>query len=214
MKRVFRDSRIQAPSYRRSLLAWYFHFAKDWPWRRGRIFPAISQAAHERTAYRSWVAETIFQQTRLTQGLPYFKRFLKLFPTVHHLARATEEAVLKAWEGLGYYARARHMREAASRIASGGGFPRDMAGWLALPGVGPYSASMLASVLDGASAPALDGNVRRVLARWFAVPAAYDASTRHAWQTMSANLIPPSAAWRVPAMAPIAHSAKIGRAHV
>lgn len=112
----------------------------------------------------------MLQQTQVATVLPYYRRFLEVFPDVFKLAAAPEDAVLKCWEGLGYYARARQLRRAAGIIAAAGGrFPSGVEEWRALPGVGPYTAGALASIVDGACAPVVDGNVRRVLARVFAL---------------------------------------------
>ncbi len=108
----------------------------------------------------------MLQQTQVATVLPYYHRFLKAFPDVFRLAAAPEDAVLKGWEGLGYYARARHMLRAARIVAAAGGrFPTGVEGWRALPGIGPYTAGALASIVDGERTPVVDGNVRRVLAR-------------------------------------------------
>lgn len=106
------------------------------------------------------------QQTTYEQALPYFHRFQARFPSVEALAAAREADILKAWEGLGYYARARNLAKAAQLIAVQG-WPKDYAAWLALPGIGPYTAAALASVLDGECVPVVDGNVARVFARYW-----------------------------------------------
>jgi A/G-specific adenine glycosylase len=115
-----------------------------------------------------WVAEVVLQQTRVAQAIPIFERFVRRFPTVQALAQASEEDVLKGWQGAGYYARARHLREAARELVRerDGRFPTDVAGWEALPGVGPYIARALASLLDGVPVVALEANGLRVAARW------------------------------------------------
>ena len=146
---------------RRALLAWYARNARDLPWRRTR------------DPYAVWVAEILLQQTRIDQGTPYFKRFLAAFPTVEALARAPEDAVLKLWEGLGYYARARNLHRAARLVASerGGQFPETAEEWQALPGIGRYTAGAIASIAYNEAVPVLDGNVKRVLARLFDIAA-------------------------------------------
>ncbi len=136
------------------LLAWYDRQARPLPWRRD-VDP-----------YRRWVAEILLQQTRVAQATRYYERFLDAFPTVERLARAPVGRVLKRWEGAGYYARARHLHDAARRVVAAGGFPHDAAGWRELPGVGPYTAAALASLLDGEPVVALDANGLRVAARW------------------------------------------------
>ncbi len=137
------------------LLAWFALHARDLPWRR------------ERTPYRVWVAEVMLQQTRVETAIPYYERFLFHFPTVQTLANAPLEEVLRVWEGLGYYARARNLHAAARQIvtALNGQLPDTFEGLLALPGVGPYIAGAVASIAFGRDVPAVDGNARRVLCR-------------------------------------------------
>ncbi|GHF40696.1 A/G-specific adenine glycosylase [Deinococcus metalli] len=141
---------------RRALLAWFDARGRDLPWRRG--------PEGARDPYRVWVAEILLQQTQVVRGLHYYDRFLAAFPDVHALAAASEDAVLKAWEGCGYYARARNLRRAAQHVAAEG-FPSTYDGWLALPGVGPYTAAAISSLACGEARAVNDGNVRRVLAR-------------------------------------------------
>ena len=136
----------------RRLLAWFRKARRPMPWRTA---PA---------PYPCWLSEIMLQQTSYEQALPYYRRFLERFPTVEALAGADEADVLKAWEGLGYYARARNLRRAARKILDAG-WPATAAEWAALPGVGPYTAAALASVLKGERAPVVDGNVARVFAR-------------------------------------------------
>jgi A/G-specific adenine glycosylase len=140
----------------RSLLRWFSHHRRPLPWRR------------HRTPYRIWVAEVLLQQTRVAQAVPYFERFVRRFPTVRDLARATEEQVLKAWEGAGYYARARHLHQAARFLVRErkGQLPHSAEELRQLPGVGPYIAAAVASLAFNAPEVALDANGLRVLARW------------------------------------------------
>lgn len=123
-----------------------------------------------RTPYRVWISELMLQQTRVEQATPYFNRFMKAFPSVKDLAEAPLDDVLKLWEGLGYYARARRAHETARllRREHRGRFPRSYEGLLALPGVGPYTAAAIGSLCMGLETPVLDGNVMRVLARLYA----------------------------------------------
>ncbi|WP_448594415.1 A/G-specific adenine glycosylase [Thermoflexus hugenholtzii] len=141
-----------------ALLRWYETHRRDLPWRR------------RQDPYAVWVAEAMLQQTRVETVIPYYERFLARFPTLQDLAAAPLEEVLKAWEGLGYYARARHLHEAARRLLEerGGEFPRTLAEWRRLPGVGPYMAAAILSIAFGQDVVALDGNAIRVLARLFA----------------------------------------------
>jgi A/G-specific adenine glycosylase len=142
------------------LLAWFDNQARDLPWRR------------KRTPYRVWVSEVMLQQTQVETVLDYYERFLDRFPTVHDLAAATQEEVLKLWEGLGYYRRARLLHKAANVVVADyeGRLPADVDALRELPGIGRYTAGALASIAFGLPAPAVDGNVRRVMARILAMP--------------------------------------------
>lgn len=142
-----------------ALLRWYAANRRDLPWRR------------RRDPYAIWVAEVMLQQTRVETVIPYYERFLARFPTLADLAAAPLEEVLKGWEGLGYYARARQLHRAARILMAerGGAFPQTLKEWRRLPGVGPYIAAAVLSIAFGQGLPALDGNAVRVLARLFAV---------------------------------------------
>ena len=135
------------------LLAWHRENARDLPWR------------HTEDPYRIWVSEIMLQQTRVAAVLGYYARFLEAFPTVETLASADEERLMKLWEGLGYYSRARNLQKAAKEVVAMGGFPDTYAGLLALPGIGDYTASAIAAAAFGRREPAVDGNVLRVAAR-------------------------------------------------
>ena len=136
------------------LLRWYRASARDLPWRRTR------------DPYRIWVSEIMLQQTRVAAVLGYYARFLTAFPTVEALAAAPEERLMKLWEGLGYYSRARNLQKAARIVAERGGrFPDTYEGLLALPGIGDYTASAIASAAFGKREAAVDGNVLRVVMR-------------------------------------------------
>ena len=140
------------------LLNWYDANARSLPWRGGR------------DAYRIWLSEIMLQQTRTVAVERYYARFLARFPDVFALAEAPQDEVLKLWEGLGYYSRARNLHAAAKCVAeAGGAFPRTVEGLMELPGVGPYAARAIASIAYGLPVPALDGNQMRVLSRCFAV---------------------------------------------
>lgn len=140
----------------RALLAWFRLHRRPLPWRT------------DRDPYRVWVAEVLLQQTRVAQAIPYYERFLRAFPTVHALARASEGEVLKVWQGAGYYARARNLHASARLVVreGSGRFPTTVDGWEELPGVGPYIARAVASLVDGAPVVALEANGLRVAARW------------------------------------------------
>lgn len=152
---------------RRRLLAWYRREARDLPWRRTR------------DAYRIWVSEVMLQQTQVATVVPYYERFMQAFPTVAALAKAPLQSVLKRWEGLGYYARARNLHAAARFIVAqrGGKMPVTAADWQTLPGIGRYTAAAIASIAHHEPVAALDGNVARVLVRLFAVRQPIDSPT-------------------------------------
>ncbi|WP_422615018.1 A/G-specific adenine glycosylase [Cohnella caldifontis] len=139
------------------LLAWYKRECRDLPWRRSR------------DPYAIWVSEIMLQQTRVETVIPYYHRFMERFPTIGDLAAAPEEDVLKAWEGLGYYSRARNLQAAARQVMElhGGKFPRDKASVSGLKGIGPYTAGAILSIAFDQPEPAVDGNVMRVLSRFF-----------------------------------------------
>nr|WP_235910349.1 A/G-specific adenine glycosylase [Deinococcus kurensis] len=155
-------SDAEQPRLRAALLAWFDRQGRDLPWRQG--------PEGRRDPYRAWVAEVLLQQTQVARGLGYYHRFLTAFPSVQALAAAPLDDVLKAWEGCGYYARARNLHRAAQQVTREG-LPRTHAEWLALPGVGPYTAAALSSFTQNAPHAVNDGNVRRVLARLHAEPA-------------------------------------------
>lgn len=140
----------------RGLLRWFDENRRDLPWRRFR------------TPYTAWIAEIMLQQTRVETVIPYFERWLERFPDVETLAHADEQDVLKQWEGLGYYSRARSLLKCAKIIAAdcGGVVPRDPVLLQRLPGIGAYTAGAIASIAYGEPAAALDGNIRRILARY------------------------------------------------
>ncbi|WP_019586631.1 A/G-specific adenine glycosylase [Deinococcus apachensis] len=144
------------PAVRGALLSWFDRAGRPLPWRVG--------PEGRRDPYRVWVSEVLLQQTQVARGRVYFERFLAAFPTVQALAEAPIEAVLKAWEGCGYYARARNLHRAADVIVREG-MPTTYDDWRALPGVGPYTAAAVASLAFGEARAVNDGNVRRVLAR-------------------------------------------------
>lgn len=141
------------------LIHWYLQNKRDLPWRTTQ------------NPYEIWLSEIILQQTRVAQGLPYFEAFINAFPTVYDLANASEEQVLKLWQGLGYYSRARNLHQTAQLVVNSynGTFPSTYDTLLQLKGVGPYTAAAIASFSFGEAVPVVDGNVFRVLARYFGV---------------------------------------------
>ncbi len=140
-----------------TLLTWYRLHKRILPWR------------DHPDPYAVWVSEIMLQQTRVETVIPYFERWMQLFPTVKSLADASEQSVLNAWEGLGYYSRARNLHKAAKIIAKeyGGELPRDLEKLSQLPGIGRYTLGAISSMAFGMSIPALDGNIKRVYARLF-----------------------------------------------
>ncbi len=140
-----------------AILQWYRENGRTLPWRQTR------------DPYAVWLSEIILQQTRVEQGMPYWQRFIGRWPTVESLACATEDEVLRLWQGLGYYSRARHLHQAARQIVAMGGFPQDMEGLRRLKGVGDYTAAAIGSFAFGLPVAVVDGNVYRVLARHFGI---------------------------------------------
>ena len=140
-----------------TLIKWFETNARDLPWR------------HTHDAYAIWLSEIILQQTRIDQGEPYWQRFMEHWPTVEDLAAATEDEVLRQWQGLGYYSRARHLLFAARQIVEQGGFPTTIDSIRRLKGVGDYTAAAIASFAFGQPAAVVDGNVYRVLARHYGI---------------------------------------------
>ncbi len=164
----------------RQLLPWFRRHARALPWRR------------RRTPYRVLVSELMLQQTRADQAAPYFERFIRRFPDWRALAAADEADVLKAWEGLGYYARARNLRRLAQWIVNKGGgrLPKSVDALRRLPGIGPYTAAAVGSLAFGLDAAAVDGNVRRVLARVFELSAPRGVSLEAECRRLAADLLP------------------------
>ena len=137
------------------LLAWYDQHARTLPWR----------GIHD--PYRTWVSETMLQQTRVETVMGYYARFLERFPTVADLAAAPEDDVLKMWEGLGYYSRARNLHKGAKQVMAefGGKIPADVEQLRKISGIGPYTAGAIASIAFDQPVPAVDGNVIRIVSR-------------------------------------------------
>jgi A/G-specific adenine glycosylase len=143
------------------LLHWYDRHRRRLPWR--------AEPDETPDPYRVWLSEIMLQQTTVAAVIPYYDRFVMRFPTVAALAAAPSEAVMSAWAGLGYYARARNLHACAKVVAARGGFPRDLEGLRALPGIGPYTAAAIGAIAFGIPAVPVDGNVERVTARLFAI---------------------------------------------
>lgn len=166
---------------RQALQAWYRAAARDLPWRRTT------------DPYAIWLSEVMLQQTRVSTAIPYYERFLRRFPTVSRLARARLDTVLKMWEGLGYYSRARNLHKAAREIVSRfhGRLPQTKEDLLTLPGVGRYTAGAIASIAFNERAPLVDGNVERVLCRVFRIHGSpKDAAIRDRIWSFAEELVP------------------------
>jgi len=167
------------------LLEWYHQQKRDLPWRR------------HRNPYYIWVSEIMLQQTRVDTVIPYFQRFIERFPSVDSLADAPEEDVLKCWEGLGYYSRARNLQYAAKQVKElyGGEVPNDRDAVFSLKGVGPYTAGAILSIAFNQPEPAVDGNVMRVLSRYFLIDDDIaKGPTRIKMERLAAELIPEGSA--------------------
>jgi A/G-specific adenine glycosylase len=175
---------LPSPSFfATALLGWYPRHRRDLPWR------------HTRNPYAIWLSEVILQQTRVAQGLPYYLDFLTSYPTVQDLAAAPEQEVLRHWQGLGYYSRARNMHHTAQQVVGefGGQFPNTYAGLRQLKGVGPYTAAAIASFAFDEAVAVLDGNVFRVLARIFGLHSDIAApSSRKEFQAVADAHLPPA----------------------
>ncbi len=162
------------------LLAWYRQNKRTLPWR------------DHPDPYAVWVSEIMLQQTRVETVIPYFERWMRLFPAINDLAKASEHDVLNAWEGLGYYSRARNLHKAARIVAEkyNGELPYNLDDLRALPGIGRYTVGAIASMAFGMDAPTLDGNLRRVFARLFDVtePADSPAGEKILWSLAAEHL--------------------------
>lgn len=168
-------------SFQQQLLSWYEENHRDLPWRKSR------------DPYLIWVSETMLQQTRVDTVIPYFERFIEQFPTLDALAEADEEQVLKAWEGLGYYSRAKNLQTAVREVKEkyGGRVPHDEDEIASLKGVGPYTAGAILSIAYNKPVPAVDGNVMRVLSRIFFIEEDIAKSkTKKTVEKLARKLIP------------------------
>ena len=163
------------------IIGWYKENARDLPWRKTK------------DPYKIWLSEVILQQTRVEQGRPYYENFVREFPTVIELAKAPEKKVMKLWQGLGYYSRARNLQTAAKQIVGAykkGGFPDNFIDLIQLKGVGRYTAAAISSIAFGEPRAVVDGNVYRVLARIFGLKTPIDTSGgKEAFQSLADQLI-------------------------
>lgn len=150
--------------WRRALLSWYALNGRHLPWRSVK------------DPYRIWLSEIILQQTRIVQGQPYYERFIETFPTVESLASAPIDDVMHLWQGLGYYSRARNLHEGARQIVARGSFPHTYEEWCNIKGVGAYTAAAIASFAFDEPKAVVDGNVYRVLSRYYGIETPIDIS--------------------------------------
>ncbi len=167
--------------FSKTLVEWYLQNKRDLPWRKTS------------DPYNIWLSEIMLQQTRVAQGLPYFLKFTEAFPTVFDLAEASEEKVLKLWQGLGYYSRARNMHATAKFIANDlkGRFPDNYKELVKLKGVGDYTAAAIASISYGEPVPVVDGNVYRVLSRFLGIRTDISSSqAKKEFTAAAASLLP------------------------
>ena len=166
-------------TFTETILDWYAVNGRDLPWRRTR------------DPYAVWLSEIILQQTRVVQGWAYWEKFMEHFPTVDALAVAPEDEVLRLWQGLGYYSRARNLHAAAKQIVALGRFPDTLEGIRALKGVGDYTAAAIGSIAFGLPAAVVDGNVYRVLARYFGIATPVGSTAaRKEFSVLAGRLLP------------------------
>ena len=167
-------------TFSETILDWYAACGRDLPWRRTR------------DPYAVWLSEIILQQTRVAQGRAYWERFMERFPTVDALAAAPDDEVMRLWQGLGYDSRARNLHAAAKQVVALGGFPDTLEGIRSLKGVGDYTAAAIGSIAFGLPAAVVDGNVYRVLARYFGIATPVGTTAAKKEFTALANrLLPP-----------------------
>ena len=182
------ESSAQRTAFRRRLLKWFDANQRDLPWRKNR------------TPYRIWVSEIMLQQTQVATVIAYYRRFMKQFPTVKKLAAAEQSEVLKLWEGLGYYRRARQLHAAAQQVVDqhGGKFPTDFDSVLALPGIGRYTAGAILSISLDQRLPILEGNTIRLFARLLAMPddPRTTANQKVLWK-FAESILPKQTLWRL-----------------
>jgi A/G-specific adenine glycosylase len=166
-------------NFSKTIIRWYNKNKRDLPWR------------HTNDPYKIWLSEIILQQTRVQQGLPYYETFVKKFPTVHRLAKAKEDVVMKVWQGLGYYSRARNLHHSAKFISKylKGKFPDEFEEIKKLKGVGEYTAGAIASFAFNKPHPVVDGNVFRILARYFGIKTPIDSAKGKKEFTRKAELL-------------------------
>ena len=161
-----------------TILQWFRENGRALPWRETQ------------DPYAIWLSEIILQQTRIEQGRPYWERFMRRWPTVESLAEASEDEVLRQWQGLGYYSRARNLHQAAKQVVARGGFPTTIEGLRALKGVGDYTAAAIGSFAFGLPAAVVDGNVYRVLARHYGIATPINTTEgKHLFAALAQSLL-------------------------
>ena len=177
---------LEKMSFNSNLINWFDKNKRELPWRKSN------------DPYKIWLSEIILQQTQVKQGLPYYNKFLENYPTVYELARSTEDEVLKNWQGLGYYSRARNLHSTAKYIVRelNGVFPKKHIDLIKLKGVGDYTASAIASICFDESVAVLDGNVFRVLSRYFGIeiPVNSTQGIKH-FKNLAKSLLPKKKNW-------------------
>ena len=170
-------------SFTTTILQWFGENGRTLPWRETR------------DPYAIWLSEIILQQTQIKQGLPYWERFMQRWPTVEALANATEDEVLREWQGLGYYSRARNLHTAAKQVLARGGFPTTLEGIKALKGVGDYTAAAIGSIAFDLPVAVVDGNVYRVLARHYGITTPINTTEgKKEFAQLAQSLLPPQQA--------------------
>lgn len=169
-------------NFSKTILNWYTINGRELPWRQTT------------NPYAIWLSEVIMQQTRIAQGTAYWERFMKRWPNVHELAKATEDEVLREWQGLGYYSRARNLHKAAQQIVSLGRFPQTYKELIQLKGIGEYTAAAISSISFAEPVAVVDGNVYRVLARYFGIDTPIDSTEgKKVFKAMAQEYLPKEA---------------------
>ena len=182
-------------SFSAVIIRWFREYGRDLPWRETK------------DPYAIWLSEIILQQTRIAQGWEYWERFMKTYPKVEDLAAASEDDVLKLWQGLGYYSRARNLHAAAKQIVELGHFPDTLEGIKALKGVGDYTAAAIGSFAFDIPAAVVDGNVYRVLSRYFGIDTPINSTQgKKEFAALAQSLLPASSAQQLSdtALSPVA----------
>ena len=199
MRAVLIRAKIKSMDFSATLLDWFRENGRDLPWRQTR------------DPYAIWLSEIILQQTQVKQGWDYWERFMRRWPTVEALAAATEDEVLREWQGLGYYSRARNLYHAARQVVEMGGFPQTLEGLRSLKGVGDYTAAAIGSIAFELPAAVVDGNVYRVLARHFGIDTPINTTEgKKLFQSLAQSLLPSSEHFDIsPSSSPVPPSSSL-----